>query len=127
MAQQHRRQTMITKTRPDNKAKGILLPVFSLPSPYGTGCFSEEARDFIDRLSETGHTYWQILPLGPTGVADSPYQPLSSFAGNAYFIDPVQLVRQGLISEVMTPENLRQVYGMDVYAWMREMLSQWQE
>lgn len=90
---------MITKTRPDNKAKGILLPVFSLPSPYGTGCFSEEAREFIDRLSETGHTYWQILPLGPTGVADSPYQPLSSFAGNAYFIDPVQLVRQGLISE----------------------------
>ena len=90
---------MITKTRPDNKAKGILLPVFSLPSSYGTGCFSEEARDFIDRLSETGHTYWQILPLGPTGVADSPYQPLSSFAGNAYFIDPAQLVRQGLISE----------------------------
>ncbi|MBQ9060946.1 MAG: 4-alpha-glucanotransferase [Firmicutes bacterium] len=90
---------MINKTRPDNRAKGVLLPVFSLPSGYGTGCFSDEARRFIDWLKETGHSYWQILPLNPTGVADSPYQPLSSFAGNAYFIDPVQLVDQGLITE----------------------------
>lgn len=90
---------MIRKIRPENKAKGVLLPVFSLPSPYGTGCFSEEARRFIDWLKDTGHTYWQILPLNPTGVADSPYQPLSSFAGNAYFIDPAQLVEQGLLSQ----------------------------
>ncbi|MBQ9015013.1 MAG: 4-alpha-glucanotransferase [Firmicutes bacterium] len=90
---------MIRKTRPDNREKGVLLPVFSLPSPYGTGCFSEEARRFIDWLKDTGHTCWQILPLNPTGVADSPYQPLSSFAGNAYFIDPAQLVEQGLLSQ----------------------------
>lgn len=85
--------------RPQNREKGVLLPVFSLPSKYGIGCFSKEARDLIDWLGETGHAYWQILPLNPTGVADSPYQPLSSFAGNAYFIDPEQLAEQGLISE----------------------------
>ena len=90
---------MMHKTRPEQKPKGVLLPVFSLPSKYGTGCFSREAREFIDWLRETGHTYWQILPLNPTGVADSPYQPLSSFAGNAHFIDPVQLVETGLLTE----------------------------
>ena len=88
---------MITRTRPDNKKKGVLLPVFSLPSKYGIGCFSREAKEFIDWLSQTGHSYWQILPLNPTGMADSPYQPLSSFAGNAYFIDPEQLVEQDLL------------------------------
>ena len=86
-------------TRTNNRKKGVLLPVFSLPSEYGIGSFSQEAREFIDWLKETGHEYWQILPLNPTGVADSPYQPLSSFAGNAYFIDPQQLVRQGLLSQ----------------------------
>ncbi len=88
---------MITRTRLDNKKKGVLLPVFSLPSKYGIGCFSREAKQFIDWLSQTGHSYWQILPLNPTGMADSPYQPLSSFAGNAYFIDPEQLVEQDLL------------------------------
>ena len=89
---------MMQRKRPGGREKGVLLPVFSLPSEYGTGCFSQEARDFIDFLKKTGNTYWQILPLNPTGVADSPYQPLSSFAGNCYFIDPVQLVDQGLLS-----------------------------
>ncbi len=85
--------------RENGREKGVLLPVFSLPSGYGIGCFSKEAREFIDWLHDTGHTYWQILPLNPTGNADSPYQPLSSFAGNAYFIDPAQLVQQGLLTE----------------------------
>ena len=85
--------------RKDDREKGVLLPVFSLPSGYGIGCFSKEAMDFIDWLRDTGHTYWQILPLNPTGNADSPYQPLSSFAGNPYFIDPAQLVQQGLLTE----------------------------
>ena len=89
---------MMQRKRPGGREKGVLLPVFSLPSEYGTGCFSQEARDFIDFLKKTGNTYWQILPLNPTGVADSPYQPLSSFAGNCYFIDPIQLVDQGLLS-----------------------------
>ena len=89
---------MIQIQRRDNKEKGVLFPVFSLPSRYGIGCFSREAREFIDWLAETGHVYWQILPLNPTGCADSPYQPLSSFAGSAYFIDPVRLEEQGLVS-----------------------------
>lgn len=95
---------MYRMKRPDNKEKGVLLPVFSLPSKYGMGCFSREAKEFIDWLKETGHTYWQILPLNPTGMADSPYQPLSSFAGNAYYIDPEQLMEQGLIA----PEELEE-------------------
>ncbi|MDD2355913.1 MAG: 4-alpha-glucanotransferase, partial [Lachnospiraceae bacterium] len=53
---------------------GVLLPVASLPSKYGIGCFSREAYDFIDFLSNAGQTYWQILPLGQTGYGDSPYQ-----------------------------------------------------
>ena len=53
------------------RASGILLPVASLPSRYGIGCFSKEAYEFVDRLEEAGQSYWQILPLGPTGYGDS--------------------------------------------------------
>ena len=51
------------------RSAGILLPVSSLPSPYGIGCFSQEAYDFVDWLKEAGQTYWQILPLGVTSYA----------------------------------------------------------
>ena len=54
------------------RASGILLPVTSLPSPYGIGCFSKEAYEFVDQLEKGGEKYWQILPLGPTGYGDSP-------------------------------------------------------
>ncbi len=77
---------------------GILLPVSSLPSPYGIGCFSREAYEFIDQLVQAGQTYWQILPLGPTGYGDSPYQSFSAFAGNPYFIDLDALADEGLLS-----------------------------
>ena len=66
---------------------GILLPIASLPSKYGIGAFSKEAYDFIDKLKKAGQNYWQILPVGPTGYGDSPYQSFSAFAGNPYFID----------------------------------------
>ena len=69
------------------RSAGILLPVSSLPSPYGIGCFSQEAYDFVDWLKEAGQTYWQILPLGVTSYGDSPYQSFSTYAGNPYFID----------------------------------------
>ena len=69
------------------RSAGILLPISSLPSPYGIGCFSQEAYDFVDWLKEAGQTYWQILPLGVTSYGDSPYQSCSAFAGNPYFID----------------------------------------
>lgn len=81
------------------RASGILLPVFSLPSPYGIGCFSEEAYEFVDFLKRSGQTYWQILPLGPTSYGDSPYQSFSTFAGNPYYIDLWDLVERGWLSE----------------------------
>lgn len=74
------------------------MPVFSLPSPYGIGCFSKEAYDFIDQLKKAGQRYWQILPLGPTGYGDSPYQSFSTFAGNPYFIDLEALIKEGLLT-----------------------------
>ena len=76
-----------------------MLPVASLPSAYGIGCFSREAYAFVDRLKEAGQSYWQILPLGPTSYGDSPYQSFSTFAGNPYFIDPEDLVERGWITD----------------------------
>ncbi len=77
---------------------GVLLPVASLPSAYGIGCFSKEAYEFVDRLKEAGQSCWQILPLGPTSYGDSPYQSFSTFAGNPYFIDPEDLIERGFIT-----------------------------
>ena len=77
------------------RASGVLLPVSSIPSEYGIGCFSKEAYDFVDQLAEAGQQYWQILPLGPTGYGDSPYQSCSTFAGNPYFIDLKELTEKG--------------------------------
>lgn len=78
---------------------GVLLPVASLPSEYGIGCFSKEAYEFVDFLAKAGQNYWQILPLGPTGYGDSPYQSFSTFAGNPYFIDPKALIEKGWIKK----------------------------
>lgn len=81
------------------RRNGILLPIASLPSKYGIGSFSKEAYDFVDILEEAGQKIWQILPLGPTGYGDSPYQSFSTFAGNPYFIDLEQLIEEGLLTE----------------------------
>ena len=81
------------------RASGILLPVFSLPSEYGIGCFSKEAYEFVDMLKKAGQSYWQILPLGPTGYGDSPYQSFSTYAGNPYFVDLGTLTEEGLLTE----------------------------
>ncbi|MEG2058072.1 MAG: 4-alpha-glucanotransferase [Romboutsia sp.] len=81
------------------RRSGMLLPVASLPSKYGIGSFSNEAYDFIDILKDAGQSLWQILPIGPTGYGDSPYQSFSTFAGNPYFIDLDELVKEGLLSE----------------------------
>ena len=83
------------------RASGILLPVFSLPSEHGIGCFSKEAYQFVDMLKKAGQSYWQILPLGPTGYGDSPYQSFSTFAGNPYFIDLAALADD--IATMMQP------------------------
>ena len=81
------------------RAAGILLPISSLPSEYGIGCFSKSAYEFVDWLKEAGQTYWQILPLGPTSYGDSPYQSFSTFAGNPYFIDLDALVEEGVLEK----------------------------
>src|SRR5210317_222294 len=82
-----------------DRASGILLPVFSLPSAYGIGDFGSQALAFLDFLVEAGQKYWQILPLHPTDPASdhSPYHSLSAFALNPLFINPDFLVRDGWI------------------------------
>ena len=64
------------------RAAGILMPVFALPGAYGIGTLGKEAYDFVDFLAASGQTYWQVLPIGPTGYGDSPDQSFSTFAGN---------------------------------------------
>ena len=81
------------------RASGVLLPVSSIPSKYGIGTFSKEAYEFVDFLAQAGQTYWQILPLGPTGYGDSPYQSFSTFAGNPYYIDLEELIEAGYLTE----------------------------
>lgn len=81
------------------RESGILLPVFALPSEYGIGCFSKEAYEFVDQLKKAGQSKWQILPLGPTGYGDSPYQSVSTFAGNPYFIDLETLIDKKLLTK----------------------------
>lgn len=83
----------------ERRASGILLPVSSLPSKYGIGCFSKSAYEFVDWLKKAGQSYWQILPLCPTSYGDSPYQSFSTFAGNPYFISLESLIEEGVLKE----------------------------
>ncbi|MCK4962009.1 MAG: 4-alpha-glucanotransferase, partial [Anaerolineales bacterium] len=80
------------------RSGGILLHPTSLPGPYGIGDFGPAALDWIDWLVEAGCRLWQVLPLGPTGYGDSPYQSFSSFAGNYLLISLDRLVEEGLLS-----------------------------
>jgi 4-alpha-glucanotransferase len=81
------------------RASGLLLHITSLPSPYGIGDVGPGAVKWIDKLSEAGQSWWQALPLGPTGYGDSPYQSLSSFAGNGLLISPDWLIEEELLEE----------------------------
>ena len=94
---------MNTNTEPmtndTKRAAGILMPIFSLPGRYGIGTLGKEAYRFADFLEKSGQTYWQVLPIGPTGYGDSPYQSFSTFAGNPYFIDLETLVAEGLLTK----------------------------
>ena len=81
------------------RGSGILLPISSLPSKYGIGCFSKEAYKFVDWLKSAKQTYWQILPMGPTSIGDSPYQGPSTFAGNPYFISLEDLIKEGVLKK----------------------------
>ena len=86
------------------RSSGILLPVFSLPGPYGIGTLGRSAYQFIDFLEKSGQHWWQILPLGPVGAGNSPYMSASAFAGNPLFLDLDAMESMGLL----TPEELEQ-------------------
>lgn len=81
------------------RSSGVLLPVSALPSPYGIGTLGKAAYAFVDFLSASGQSWWQMLPVGPTSYGDSPYQSFSSFAGNPYFIDLDMLAEDGLLEK----------------------------
>jgi 4-alpha-glucanotransferase len=81
------------------RASGILLHPTSLPGDFGIGDLGDEAYRFVDFLERSGQSYWQILPLGPTGYGDSPYQSFSAFAGNTHLISPGKLVEENLLTE----------------------------
>ena len=81
------------------RSSGILMPVSSLPSPYGIGTLGKAAYDFVDFLSDANQSWWQMLPLGPPSYGDSPYQSFSTFAGNPYFVDLDMLVEDGLLQK----------------------------
>src|ERR1700733_12104659 len=92
------RDTFIRPPFPrEYRASGLLLHVTSLPSPYGIGDVGPAAVAWIDHLRRAGQNWWQALPLGATGYANSPYQPLSSFAGNELVISPDWLIEDSLL------------------------------
>ena len=80
------------------RSSGIVMPIFSLPSPYGIGTIVNEAYKFVDFLEEAGQTFWQVLPLGHTDGNNCPYQCYSVAAGNPIFIDLDNIVERGLIN-----------------------------
>jgi 4-alpha-glucanotransferase len=82
---------------PEYRASGVLLHVTSLPSRHGIGDLGPSARAWVNRLADAGQGCWQSLPLGPTGYGNSPYQPLSSFAGNELLVSPEDLIEDGLL------------------------------
>jgi 4-alpha-glucanotransferase len=87
------------------RASGVLLHPTSLPGHHGIGDLGAEAHAFVDFLAETGQRWWQMLPLGPTGYGNSPYQSLSSFAGNPLLIDLHGLVKHGWLDEKACPHD----------------------
>ena len=91
------------------RGAGILMPISSLPAPYGIGTFGKSAYEFADSLKRARQSYWQVLPLGPTSYGDSPYQSFSAFAGNPYFIDLDTLLEE----ELLTKEEIDACYWLD--------------
>ena len=81
------------------RESGILMHITSLPGPYGVGTLGCEAKKFVDFLHQAGQRCWQLLPVGPTGYGNSPYQSCSTYAGNTYLVDPALLAEQGLLTQ----------------------------
>src|SRR5438105_3901927 len=89
----------MTTADSSKRSSGILLHPTSLPGQYGIGDLGPAAYAWVDALVRARQTWWQILPLGPTGYGDSPYQSFSAFAGNPYLVNPDFLVRDGLLAQ----------------------------
>ena len=91
------------------RTSGILMHISSLPSPGGIGSMGQEAYEFADFLQASGMTIWQVLPVGPTGYGESPYQSSSVFAGNPLLISCERLREEGLLQftdeEEFQPED----------------------
>lgn len=107
------------------KRSGVLMPIFSLPSPYGIGTVGRGAYEFADYIKKSGAEIWQVLPVGPTGYGNSPYQSFSSFAGNPYFIDPDMLCEDGILERNDLPERVPEGENIDygrIYFSRRRML-----
>jgi 4-alpha-glucanotransferase len=98
----------------DYRASGLLLHVTSLPSRHGIGDLGPGALAWINLLQEAGQTWWQALPLGLTGYGDSPYQSLSSFAGNGLLISPGWLIEDGLLKSADCEDVLAQFAAEDI-------------
>jgi len=103
------------------RQSGILLPIFSLPSPYGIGTLGKAARDFVDFLHRGNQRFWQMLPVGPTSYGDSPYQSFSTFAGNPYFIDLDCLRADGLLAQAEIDAHAKNESETEIdYAYLFE-------
>jgi 4-alpha-glucanotransferase len=109
------------------RASGILLHPTSLPSKFGIGDLGDEAYRFVDFLADARQTYWQVLPLGPTGFGDSPYQCFSAFAGNANLISPEKIVEDGFLTIEEINETPKFPVGKvdfgKVYKWKNQILA----
>src|SRR5437762_171594 len=81
------------------RSSGILLHPTSLPGRFGVGDLGPAAYEFVEWLAAAGQTFWQIMPLGPTGYGDSPYSSFSAFAGNTNLVSPEKLFESGLLAE----------------------------
>src|SRR5262245_51600059 len=82
-----------------SRSSGVLLHPTSLPGPFGIGDIGPAAHAWVDMLADTRQTWWQMLPVGPTGFGDSPYQSFSTFAGNLNLISPALIAQDGLIRD----------------------------
>lgn len=110
----------------NQRSSGVLLHPTSLPGPYGIGELGLGARHFVDWLAQAGQHYWQVLPLGPTGYGDSPYQAFSAFAGNPYLIDLTTLRTEGLLHagdfDAVPEFSATRVDFGQQYVWRMQML-----
>ncbi len=100
------------------RSSGVLLHPTSLPGRFGMGTFGREAFGFVDSLAKAGQTYWQVLPLGPTGYGDSPYQSFSAFAGNPQLIDLELLQEAGLLEAADLADAPAFPAGEVDYGWV---------